>query len=101
MTKTDVYNEDYTKLNHAYIQIFETYQKLVQTKDVDEEVAGILGEILMVFNPTLDKIKSEMTVKTRYKGEGSNTKNDSQQKVKQVDKEVGENGGVIFHPKFI
>lgn len=94
MTKVDIYNEDYTKLNHAYIQIFETYQKLTSAKDVDEEVLNVLGSILMVFNPTLDKIKSEMTVKTKFKDEPTqNTK-------VEVKKETNENGGVIFHPKF-
>lgn len=98
MTKTEIYNSDYTKLNHAYIQIFETYQKLAEAQDVDIEVASTLGEILMVFNPILDKIKSEMTVKTRYK-DGSVSSASQEQKT-EVYKEKCENGGIIFHPKF-
>lgn len=89
MTKTDIYNTDYTKLNHAYIEICDTYKKLAEAPDADEEVLMVLASILQVFNPTLDKIKSEMTVKTRFKDSDT-----------PVDKEIGSNGEVIFHPKF-
>ena len=91
MTKVDVYNTDYTKLNHSYIQIYETYEKLLQVDDADPEVLDIIGKILMVFNPTLDKIKSEMNVKTRYKDESpsaSEGDNNSQ------------NGPIILHGNF-
>lgn len=91
MNKTDVYNSDYTKLNSAYIDIYETCQKLADCEDVDLEVLGILEQILFAFNPTLDKIKSEMTVKTRYKDEIVQP---------DVETEVGKNGVKIFHPKF-
>lgn len=71
MTKTEVYNSDYTKLNHAYIVIYESYQKLVECKDADKEVLFVMENILRAFNPTLDRIKSEMTVQTRFKDENS------------------------------
>jgi len=71
MTKTEVYNSDYTKLNHAYIVIYESYQKLVECKDADKEVLFVMENILRAFNPTLDRIKSEMTVQTRFKDESS------------------------------
>ena len=71
MTKTEVYNSDYTKLNHAYIVIYEIYQKLVECKDADKEVLFVMENILRAFNPTLDRIKSEMTVQTRFKDENS------------------------------
>lgn len=67
MDKVSVYNTEYTKLNHAYIEIFDFYSKMIECKDADEEVLAVLEGILRVFNPTLDRIKSEMTVKTRYK----------------------------------
>lgn len=67
MNKTEIYNSDYTKLNHSYIEIYNTYQKLSLADDADSEVMDVLGKILIVFNPVLDKIKSEMTVKTRFK----------------------------------
>ena len=42
MTKTEFYNSDYTKLNHAYIVIYESYQKLVECKDADKEVLFVM-----------------------------------------------------------
>ncbi|MBQ0052270.1 MAG: hypothetical protein KBT11_09460 [Treponema sp.] len=93
MTKTDVYNSDYTALNHSYIQIYETYEKLLEVDDADPEIMDVLGRILMVFNPTLDKIKSEMTVKTRFK-DGS--KSSDQQK----DKPAESSGPIILHGNF-
>ena len=93
MKKVDVYNADYTKLNNAYIAMYDTCQRLAQCKDADFEVLGVLQQILFALDPTLDKIKSEMTVKTRYKDEIS-------EKNQDVKSEVGDNGGKIFHPKF-
>ncbi|MCR5171947.1 MAG: hypothetical protein K6B73_03675 [Treponema sp.] len=69
MNKVEVYNSDYTKLNHAYIEIYQSYEKLIECRDADDEILTVLESILRVFNPALDKIKSEMTVKTRYKEE--------------------------------
>ena len=97
MTKTEIYNEDYTKLNHAYIQIYDSYKRLVDADDADEEVMMVLASILQVMNPTLDKIKSEMTVSTRFKDTGEDSP--APAKVK-AEKEIGANGEVIFHPKF-
>lgn len=98
MTRTEVYNTDYTKLNHAYIQIFETYQKLIEVENPDEDVMMVLVNILSVMNPTLDKIKSEMTVKTRFKDEVESST--PSEKTTKVEREIDKNGGVIFHPKF-
>lgn len=67
MSRVDVYNEDYVGLNHAYVQMYKFYNRLLNTNDADDDVLSIIREILLVFNPTLDKIKSEMTVKTRFK----------------------------------
>ena len=67
MNKVEIYNSDYTKLNHAYILIFESYQKLVQCEDADRDVLFVVENILRAFNPALDRIKSEMTVQTRCK----------------------------------
>ena len=92
MTKVDVYNSDYTKLNHAYIEIYNTYEKLIQCDDADEEILVILENILRPFNPALDKIKSEMTVKTRYK-DGSSDKADDKKAKKS-------SGPVILHGNF-
>ena len=66
MKKVDVYNSDYTKLNHAYILIYESYQKLVDCEDADRDVLFVMESILRAFNPALDRIKSEMTVQTRF-----------------------------------
>ena len=77
MDKVSVYNTDYTKLNHAYIEIFNFYKKMLDCEDADREVVAVLENILRVFNPTLDRIKSEMTVKTRYKDDASAKKTDA------------------------
>ena len=79
MDKVSVYNSEYTKLNHAYIEIFGFYKKMIECKDADEEVLAVLESILRVFNPTLDRIKSEMTVKTRYKDDASEEKSAGKQ----------------------
>ena len=76
MTRVDIYNEEYVGLNHAYVQMYKFYNRLLDVRDADEDVLIVIREILLVFNPTLDKIKSEMTVKTRYKEE-SEHKTDS------------------------
>lgn len=95
MTKVDVYNTEYTKLNHAYIEIFDFYSKMIECKDADEDVLVVLENILRVFNPTLDKIKSEMTVKTRYKDDAPAKKSDGNPSAKNqsAKPESGEDGG--------
>jgi len=93
-SKVDVYNEGYVSLNHAYVQIYKFYTKLLESDDIDEEVSNVLREILLVFNPTLDRIKSEMTVKTRYKEENASpAKKESSSKNKKTDQ-------VILHGNF-
>lgn len=72
MSRVDIYNEDYVELNHAYVQIYKSYNRLLECKDADEDVLTVLREILLVFNPTLDRIKSEMTVRTRFKEDAGN-----------------------------
>ena len=67
MNKVEIYNSDYTKLNHAYILIFQSYQKLVQCEDAERDVLFVMETFLRAFNPALDRIKSEMTVQTRCK----------------------------------
>ena len=67
VTRVAVYNEEYVELNHAYVQTYKFYSRLLEAKDADDEVLDVMREILLVFNPTLDRIKSEMTVKTRFK----------------------------------
>ncbi len=69
MSKVEIYNEEYVDLNHAYVQMYKFYNRLLEAEDADEEVLSVMREILLVFNPTLDRIKSEMTVRTRYKEE--------------------------------
>ena len=94
MSRVDVYNEEYVELNHAYVQMYKFYNHLLETDDADEEVLGVIREILLVFNPTLDKIKSEMTVKTRYKEE-------SEQKVTSAPSQARAVGDtVILHGNF-
>ena len=60
-------------MNHAYVQMYKFYNRLLEASDADDEVLSVIREILLVFNPTLDRIKSEMTVKTRYKEDISET----------------------------
>lgn len=98
MNKVDVYNSDYTKLNHSYIVIYETYEKLIQCEDADEEVLVVLENILRALNPALDLIKSQMTVKTRYKDEGNTSAADGKNESGK-NSETG-NGPVILHGKF-
>ncbi len=93
MNKVDVYNTEYTKLNHAYIEIFDFYSKMIECKDADEDVLVVLENILRVFNPTLDKIKSEMTVKTRYKDDAPAKKSGEAASNKSKDSDNGNNGG--------
>ncbi len=69
MTRVSVYNSDYVELNHAYNVIFHSYEQLIECADADDEVLSALETILRTMNPTLDRIKSEMTVKTRYKSD--------------------------------
>ena len=92
MNKVSVYNTEYTKLNHAYIEIFDFYSKMIECKDADEEVLVVLENILRVFNPTLDKIKSEMTVKTRYKDDAPAKKSAG------AEKDAGESGNSTGNP---
>ena len=73
VSRVDIYNEDYVGLNHAYVQMYKFYNRLLEASDADDEVLSVIREILLVFNPTLDRIKSEMTVKTRYKEDISET----------------------------
>ena len=89
LTKVDVYNEDYIKLNNAYITMYDTCQRLSECKDADPNVVRVLQQILFAFDHTLDQIKSEMTVKTHFKDEDD-----------VVATTMGESGGKIFHPKF-
>ena len=90
MKKVDVYNSDYTKLNHAYILIYESYQKLVDCEDADRDVLFVMESILRAFNPALDRIKSEMTVQTRFKDEPTGQKNQSEGKKETEKSENGE-----------
>lgn len=91
MNKVDVYNSDYTKLNHAYILIYNAYTKLIQCPDYDEQALAAMEGILRIFNPLLDKIKSEMTVQTRYK-DGSDSQGGAEETM-PGEQEPGSNGG--------
>ena len=92
LSRVDIYNEDYVDVNHAYVQIYKFYKRLLEAEDADEEVMAVLREILLVFNPTLDRIKSEMTVKTRFKEENMPDKNKKNMKEKESQ--------VILHGNF-
>lgn len=107
MTKTEIYNSDYTKLNHCYIEIYNTYKKLSEAEDIDpdDEVLDVLGKILIVFNPVLDKIKSEMTVETRFVDSnnpqskfGKNQNSDDDDAAEN--KKSKNNGPIILHGNF-
>lgn len=105
MTKTDIYNSDYTKLNHSYIEIYNTYKKLAEADDADAEVMDVLGKILIVFNPILDKIKSEMTVETRFKNpdeknQWNSASGETGYSSKKAVKVENKNGTIILHGNF-
>lgn len=109
MTKTDIFNSDYTTLNHCYIEIYNSYKKLTEAEDIkpDDEVLDVLGKILIVFNPVLDKMKSEMTVKTRFKDSMENSKPekiDSSQEKSDLagkgQKKANRKSPVILHGNF-
>ncbi len=101
MSRVEIYNEDYIGLNHAYVQMYKFYNKLLDASDADEEVLSVMREILLVFNPTLDRIKSEMTVKTRYKEESDGLKSANTTVNENTDKsEDSSDKGVIFHGNF-
>ena len=95
MSRVDVYNEEYVGLNHAYVQMYKFYNRLLETNDADDDVLSIIREILLVFNPTLDKIKSEMTVKTRYKEEKPESSPAAESNVVNAD-----SSSVILHGNF-
>ncbi|MBQ9205686.1 MAG: hypothetical protein IJ158_03110 [Treponema sp.] len=100
-TRVAVYNEDYVSLNHAYVQIYKSYNKLLDCQDADEEVLSVMREILLVFNPTLDRIKSEMTVKTRYKEENSNSSVSSAKAVNDCSASAqNTSSSIILHGNF-
>lgn len=107
MKKVDVYNAEYTNLNHSYILIYNAYEKLIQCKDADKKILVTLASILRAFNPALDEIKSKMTVKTRYKEDFSSEENfsgsdDEREDTKgNKDKKDDENKNpLILHGKF-
>lgn len=93
MNKVDVYNSDYTKLNHAYILIYNAYTKLIQCPDYDEEALVAMEGILRIFNPLLDKIKSEMTVQTRYKDGTDSQNQDGAEETMPGEQEPDSGGG--------
>ena len=66
LKQSDLYDREYTKLNHTYNEIFSFYEQLQECCDRDSNIVDGLELILRVFNPVLDEIKSKMTVKTRY-----------------------------------
>lgn len=100
LTRVAVYNTDYVDLNHAYVQIYKSYNRLLDCKDADDEVLSVMREILLVFNPTLDRIKSEMTVKTRIKEE--NQESVSQKAVNGASQSSSKksSGPIILHGNF-
>ncbi len=95
LSRVEIYNEDYVGVNHAYVQIYKFYKRLLDAEDCDEEVMAVLREILLVFNPTLDRIKSEMTVKTRYKEEKPESSPAAESNVVKAD-----SSSVILHGNF-
>ena len=94
-SRVNIYNEDYVGLNHAYVTMYKFYSRLLEADDADEEVLSVLREIMLVLNPTLDRIKSEMTVKTRYKEEAV-------QDEESENKKAASGGGspIILHGNF-
>ena len=68
MKQSDLYDREYTKLNHTYNEIYSFYEQLMECCDKDSNITDGLELILRVFNPVLDEIKSKMTVRTRYIG---------------------------------
>ena len=77
--------------------MYKFYNRLLEASDADEEVLAVMREILLVFNPTLDRIKSEMTVKTRYKEEPTQAKVVNG---KESSSQTPDSSSVILHGNF-
>ena len=54
MKQSDLYDREYTKLNHTYNEIFSFYEQLQECCDRDSNIVDGLELILRVFNPVLD-----------------------------------------------
>lgn len=101
VSRVNIYNEEYIALNHAYVQMYKFYNRLLEANDADDEVLNVMREILLVFNPTLDRIKSEMTIKTRFKEEAKeNSKKGFEFASPETVSEVQNQSDVILHGNF-
>lgn len=59
MTKAESYTQEYGKINHAYNQIFDSFEVLQQAEDADQDMLRCLNDILVDFSNLLDVIKEE------------------------------------------
>ena len=67
MAQTDVHDSGYATPGRCYAGIYNFCRSLLDADGSDFDLMESLRRIFLVFNPALDKIKSQMTVKTRFK----------------------------------
>lgn len=103
MDEIELYNTNYTKLNHTYNEIFHFYEQLLSCKKKNKTILAGIETILRIFNPTLDEIKSKMTVKTRFVESGESESAENQENnfsEENPNIEKNKNGGRIFKLSF-
>ena len=59
MTRAQSYIQEYTNLNKAYNQIFDSLQILIEAEDSDPEICGGINSALNFLDEILDAIKEE------------------------------------------
>ena len=71
MTRAESYIQEYTNLNKAYNQIFDSLQILIEAEDSDPEICGGINSALTFLDEILDVIKEEKdaALKTKHEGE--------------------------------
>ena len=59
MTRAESYIQEYTNLNRAYNQIFDSLQILIEAEDSDPEICGGINSALTFLDEILDAVKEE------------------------------------------
>lgn len=57
MTKEESYRQEYNKMNHAYNEIFDSFEILQEADDADRFVIRAMNDILNAYSNILDIIK--------------------------------------------
>ncbi len=59
MTRAESYIQEYTNINKAYNQIFDSLQVLVEAEDSDPDVCSGINALLVHLDKILDVVKEE------------------------------------------